>query len=220
MRVMVAEDDPRIQVALKELLEKQDFVVDVCSDGRQALEAGLANEYHAVVLDPGLPTFSGEYIIKRWNEKGRRFPILVYTGTRNEWEDIKEFIEAGISQHMAKPGDYRLLVEWVKSLARTAPRIAQSQTLRQGKLEMDIDNGVVRFDSKRVRMPDAEFAVLRELMLSGGQPMTCKAIAARVYGEADEANEAQVRTNINRIRDRVSETIIVNVSNKRGYMLA
>ena len=46
-KVLVVEDDPAIQRALKRLFEAEDFAVEITSDGKSALEA----------LDPENPLY-------------------------------------------------------------------------------------------------------------------------------------------------------------------
>ena len=55
MRVLVAEDEVEIAKALKVMLERSKFTVDVVHNGTDALEYLLATRYDAAVLDIMMP---------------------------------------------------------------------------------------------------------------------------------------------------------------------
>src|SRR5712664_1380074 len=57
-RILVVEDDPAVQKALKRLFETEGFTVEVQSDGQSALASFQASSPAAIVLDLRLPKLS------------------------------------------------------------------------------------------------------------------------------------------------------------------
>jgi len=59
MRILVAEDDPRLGPSLKKGLEDSHYAVDLVGDGEEALSLGLAIPYNLIILDIMLPRIDG-----------------------------------------------------------------------------------------------------------------------------------------------------------------
>ena len=70
MRILIAEDEVGIAKALKLVLEKNRFAVDMVHNGLDALEYMLSVSYDAVVLDIMMPGLDGLEVLKR-ARKGR-----------------------------------------------------------------------------------------------------------------------------------------------------
>ena len=59
MRILVAEDDPRLGPSLKKGLEDNHYAVDLVTDGEEALSVALAVSYNLIILDILLPRIDG-----------------------------------------------------------------------------------------------------------------------------------------------------------------
>lgn len=58
-RVLVVDGEPRVAAMLKELLDAAAYRVEVCTDGRGALERLTTGSYDAVLADVHLPGMDG-----------------------------------------------------------------------------------------------------------------------------------------------------------------
>ncbi|MDE2389515.1 MAG: response regulator, partial [Betaproteobacteria bacterium] len=76
MRILVIEDELRLQNQIRQQLEAAGYMVDTCGNGDEGLF--LATEYplDAAIIDIGLPGKSGLEIIKALRERGSLLPIL------------------------------------------------------------------------------------------------------------------------------------------------
>ncbi len=59
MRILVAEDDPRLGPSLKKGLEDNHYAVDLVTDGEEALSVALAVSFNLIILDILLPRIDG-----------------------------------------------------------------------------------------------------------------------------------------------------------------
>ena len=59
MRVLVAEDEKRLNKIICEALEDEGYSVDACFDGMQALEYARSAEYDVMIMDIMMPRMSG-----------------------------------------------------------------------------------------------------------------------------------------------------------------
>ena len=69
MRILIAEDETELAKALKYLLEKNKFTVDLVRNGAEALDAFRCTGYDVIVLDIMMPGIDGFTVCKRLREK-------------------------------------------------------------------------------------------------------------------------------------------------------
>jgi CheY-like chemotaxis protein len=98
------EDDPLIQKVHRLMLERMGCLVDIATNGYQAL-AMLDKRYNAILMDVGLPDMSGIEItaeIRRHEDTKTRIPIITLTAYVHE-ETKWECLAAGADEVATKP---------------------------------------------------------------------------------------------------------------------
>jgi len=80
-RILVVEDDPAVQKALKRLFETDGYAVEVQSNGRSALESFQAAPPAVIILDLRLPKLSGRDLCKEVKAQAPTLPIVVLSAT-------------------------------------------------------------------------------------------------------------------------------------------
>jgi signal transduction histidine kinase len=122
IRLLLAEDDPAAQRIVPKLLEKYGYLVDVASDGREALLALENNDYALVLMDcmmPGLSGYEATAVIRNPSSAVRRhdIPVIALTGNAMK-EDHERCIAVGMNDHLPKPLILAQLLskldEWLK----------------------------------------------------------------------------------------------------------
>lgn len=109
-RVLVVDDNRDVADSLALLLENLEADVRVAYDGRSALETVAAFKPEAVFLDLGMPEMDGYETAQRLRRHpdGKRVLLVALSG-RDQKEDRRRSLEAGIDRHLAKPIDFSLL---------------------------------------------------------------------------------------------------------------
>ncbi len=79
MRLLIAEDDPRLRKTLTYIFEKNKFVVDGVSNGEDALAYARSEEYDGLVFDIMMPGLDGIQVLQRLREAGITTPALFLT---------------------------------------------------------------------------------------------------------------------------------------------
>ena len=77
--VLIAEDIPANQILMKRMLQKRGLTVTVVSDGRQALEKALAQDFDLLFLDMMMPKLTGYEVARILKSKGGKTPIVALT---------------------------------------------------------------------------------------------------------------------------------------------
>lgn len=88
MKVLLAEDEKRMNRALCELLRQEGYDVDAFENGEDALFAIESGIYDLIVLDVMMPGMNGYAVAKQTRKVGIRTPILMLTA-----EMIRPYVE-------------------------------------------------------------------------------------------------------------------------------
>jgi signal transduction histidine kinase/DNA-binding response OmpR family regulator len=106
LRILLAEDNVAAQLVGKRTLEKSGYVVQVASNGREALQMLEASKFNLVLMDLEMPQMNGleatRVIREREAESGQHIPILAMTAYATK-EDQEKCLEAGADGYLAKP---------------------------------------------------------------------------------------------------------------------
>jgi HAMP domain-containing protein/CheY-like chemotaxis protein/signal transduction histidine kinase len=80
-RLLVVEDDPAEQMAIRELIAHDDVEIHGVGSGREALQAIGDSDWDCVVLDLKLPDMTGFDVLESLTNSGaRNVPVVVFTG--------------------------------------------------------------------------------------------------------------------------------------------
>jgi signal transduction histidine kinase/CheY-like chemotaxis protein/HPt (histidine-containing phosphotransfer) domain-containing protein len=118
--ILVAEDNKASQIFVTHLLEQLGCHVDVATDGIQAVDMYLENEYDLILMDCQMPIMDGfdaSIRIRSEEKYGKRIPIVAFTA--NTMMDNQErWINAGMDDFASKPVTlttlHNLLARWLQ----------------------------------------------------------------------------------------------------------
>ena len=116
-RILVVEDDPAVQKALKRLFETEGFTVEVQSNGQSALESFQSAAPLAIILDLRLPRLSGRDLCKEIKAQAPSLPIVVLSAA-SDVSDKVLLLELGADDYVTKPFSPRELLARVRAALR------------------------------------------------------------------------------------------------------
>jgi len=115
VRVLVAEDNEVNQLVLGRALEIEGATTTIVGDGRQAVNRVLADgrdAYDVVLMDIQMPEMDGYEATRRILELAPDLPVIGQTA-HAMLDERRECLAAGMVDHVAKPIDFRLLVDMI-----------------------------------------------------------------------------------------------------------
>lgn len=186
MRILVAEDEPRLAELLEQSLAEAGWIVDVHADGRSALAAAISGDpsYDVLLLDWMLPQMDGVTVCRRLRELGVRTPVLMLTA-RSTVPDRIAGLDAGADDYLVKPFDLDELFARIRALHRRVTEDEQ-QPLRVGGLVLDPASRRTSRDGVEIELSAREFDILELLMRRAGRVVTRFTILDEVWdGETD-----------------------------------
>src|SRR5664279_3085258 len=144
MKILIVEDEPKVASFIKKGLEENNYEADIAYDGLTAEKLVRANRYDLYILDIIIPGINGLDLCKMLKEINSNIPVLMLTALGTTDDKITGF-EAGASDYLVKPFEFRELLARVKVLLRK-PDLPEKKTniLVVGDLELDLERKVVR----------------------------------------------------------------------------
>jgi two-component system response regulator MprA len=181
-RILVVDDEPAVQSALKRALTLEHYEVEQACDGREALELLSSTPYEAVILDVAMPRVDGLEVCRRLREGGDHTPVLMLTA-RGEVDDRVTGLDVGADDYLAKPFALRELLARVRALLRRASEEdEQDNALAFEDLRLDrLAHEAWRGDRK-LQLTRTEFLLLEMFLRHPRQVLTRSAIFEHVWG--------------------------------------
>ena len=201
MRLLVVEDSSKMASLLRRGLTEAGYVVEVASNGVDAVWLATEELFDAIVLDVVLPDIDGFEVCTRLRRAGRWAPLLMLTA-REDVSDRVRGLDAGADDYLTKPFAFEELFARVRSLVRRGPR-ERPPVLAVGDLALDPAEHAVRRGSESVNVTPREFAVLQYLMQHPGEALTRSELLEHVWDFAFEGDPNIVDVYIGYLRDKI-----------------
>lgn len=201
MRILIVEDDVRLQDSVAQLLRDAGYVVDVSSDGIEGLWYGEEYPIDLAIIDLGLPGMSGIELIRALRKSKRGFPVLILTA-RSDWKDKVEGLEAGADDYLTKPFHPEELKARVSALIRRAAGHAQPE-LEFGPLHIDLASQRVRLGGDEVELTTYEYKVLEYLTMHPEAVVTKTDLSEHIYAEDADRDSNVIEVFIGRLRKKI-----------------
>ncbi|MEA3162117.1 MAG: hypothetical protein QOD95_3665 [Gammaproteobacteria bacterium] len=199
MRILVVEDEKRIQDFLSRGLESAGYAVDVAADGNTGVELVHRTEYDLVILDLMLPDMDGLEVCRQLRAQSDT-PVLMLTA-RGDSIDRIVGLELGADDYLPKPFEPRELLARLRAIVRRRMRGAGSEkALHFGRLELDTAARAVRLDGKTCELTGYQFDLLVALAKNAGRVMSREILMDLVKGEGFESFDRSIDVHVSRIR--------------------
>lgn len=216
MRILLAEDDPMLGDGLRAGLRQQGFQVDWVRDGLAAEREIATGDYHAVVLDLGLPHKDGMAVLQGLRARHIGTPILVLTA-RDAVADRVQGLDLGADDYVLKPVDLDELGARLRALVRRAHGQTQ-ESLHCGPLVMHPAARQVTLDGQPVALSTREFDLLHVLLLNLGRVLSREQLEQQLYSWGYEVDSNAIEVHIHYLRKKLRADLIQTVRGI-GYTL-
>jgi DNA-binding response OmpR family regulator len=162
VRLLLVEDNRRLQQTLRHSLMEAGYAVDVADNGEDGQLLGEVTAYDVMVLDVMLPKGDGLEVCRELRQRGVRTPILMLTA-RDTVEDRVRGLDCGADDYLVKPFALDELMARIRALLRREmPR--KEGVLRVGDLVADPATHFVERADRRLELTAKEYALLEYFM--------------------------------------------------------
>lgn len=179
MRILIVEDERRLNDIIKKGFIEDGFAVDAVYDGEEGQYLAESEDYDLIVLDLMLPKIDGIEVCKNLRKKEIKTPILMLTA-RSTTEDKVKGLDSGADDYITKPFSFIEFRSRVHALIRRSHQEG-SPVLQINGLTLDPLKHKVTRDSKDISLTPKEFAILELLMRHKGEVVTRTMIIEHVW---------------------------------------
>ena len=203
MRILLAEDEASIARALKVMLEKNRYTVDMVHNGADALEHICSSEYDALVLDIMMPGMDGIEVLTAARARGVAAPALFLTA-KGEVEDRVAGLDAGADDYLPKPFAASEFLARVRALVRRSGAWTPA-VLSFGGVELDCNRYLLRVNDGEVRLNNKEYQLMELFMRHPRQVFSTSRLMEKVWALDTESDMDVVWTYIGFLRRKLRQ---------------
>ena len=205
--ILVVEDDPNIQEALRYSLEKENYRLILADDGDLALTLAQNHSPDLILLDIMLPGMDGLTVCKRIREENN-VPIIMLTAKTEEIDKVLG-LELGADDYITKPFSMRELIARIKVQLRHSSskngttKANATDILNFGNLVVDTYSYTAKLNDVQLNLRPREFNLLTFLMRNKGKALTRLQILEALWGHDYIGDTRTVDVHISWLRQKL-----------------
>ena len=223
MRILVVEDEKKINDVIVKTLKKEKYGVDSCFDGEEALDYIFSVEYDIILLDIMLPKKDGFEVLKSMRKKGIKTPVLFLTA-RDQIEDRVRGLDLGADDYLVKPFAFEELLARIRVVLRKNSGSGEDSgnVLKISNLTVDCNKHEVFRDDVSIKLSAKEFSILEYMMRNKGRVVSKEKIEEHVWDFDYEGGSNIVEVYIKFLRKKVDNDFspkLIHTIRRVGYIL-
>ena len=209
-KILIVDDDPHINEALRLYLENEGHEVQNAYDGAEGVALFKKYEPDLVLLDIMMPKKDGWQVCREIREISST-PIIMLTAKGEVFDKVLG-LELGADDFVAKPVDMKELVARIKAVLRRCQvndARADEKCVKFENLEISLEQYELKVYGKVVDIPPKELDLLYFLASNYNHVFTRDQLLDKVWGFYYPGDSRTVDVHIKRLRDKLE-----GVSNK------
>jgi transcriptional activator protein copR len=223
MRILVVEDEKKINDIIVKTLKQEKYGVDSCFDGEEALDYIFSVEYDIILLDIMLPKKNGFEVMESMRKKGIKTPVLFLTA-RDQIEDRVKGLDLGADDYLVKPFAFEELLARIRVVLRKNSVSGEDSgnILKIANLTVDCNKHEVLRDEISIKLSAKEFSILEYMMRNKGRVVSKEKIEEHVWDFDYEGGSNIVEVYIKFLRKKIDNDFspkLIHTIRRVGYVL-
>lgn len=221
MRVLLAEDDEKLNLILSDQLETAGFTVDSCLDGEEALFYANQKIHDVILLDRMLPLLEGTDVLKALRKKQIATPVILITALGTLSDKITG-LDLGADDYLVKPFAFEELLARIRCVTRRPPTLNPDNILSFSDITFYLEESKLTGPLDTCSLSKREAALLEAFLRSGGQTLLRSALLLKVWGPDSDVEDGNLDNYIHFLRRRLSavgSSIHIKTVRGTGYCL-
>ena len=208
------EDDKDIAKIINKTLSKQGYDVVSFYDGTSFIKAFDENKPDMVLLDMMLPDLSGAHLLQyiRKDSASDHIPVVIISANSLVTDKV-DGLDMGADDYIAKPFDLLELMSRVNALFR---RFKKSSSFEYGKLVLNSESHICKYDGKTISLTIKEFDILALLLKNKGKVVSRDEILSSIWGN-EELETRTIDMHIKSLRKKINDEGIIETIYGLGY---
>ena len=220
MRILVVEDERDLNRIITKHLKKNNYSVDSCFDGQEALDFISYSEYDLIITDIMMPNVDGYEFIDKLRANKNNTPVIMLTA-KDTLEDKIVGLDSGADDYIVKPFEFDELLARIRVLMRRNYGLA-TNIIQIEEVTLDLAKKQVAKSGEIIDLTGKEYEVLEYLMKNRGSILSRDQILNHVWDYEYEGASNIVDVIIKNIRkklDRGEGNTIIYTKRGLGYFV-
>lgn len=221
MQLLLVEDQKRLAGLLKRSLIEDGYVVDIASNGQEAIDKFDINNYDLIILDIMLPVKDGIEVCQEIRQSNTDIPILMLTALDGVDDRIRG-LDSGADDYLVKPFSDGELSARVRALLRRSSN-GRPTILTVGELVLNPATKNITYKGALLPLTAKEYTLLSYFMYHAGELLSKNDLLEHVwdmnYDGLSNVVETYVRYLRKRLRDVDSSKELITTVRNLGYRL-
>jgi two-component system alkaline phosphatase synthesis response regulator PhoP len=202
-RILIADDEPAIVMAVRDELLFEGYEVHAATSGPEAIDKARTLRPDVLLLDLMLPGRNGFDVCRALRPERPDLWIIMLTVRGQEADRVTGF-EAGADDYVTKPCSLRELVGRIKvGLRRAGGRDATERRKTLGDIEVDLAAHRVLRSGDVVELTPKEFEILALLVRRVGEVVTRDEFLDAIWGKDIHVTPRTVDTHVASLRRKI-----------------
>ena len=220
MKILVVEDERDLNRIIAKHLKKNNYSVDSCFDGQEALDFISYSEYDLIITDIMMPNVDGYEFIDKLRANKNNTPVIMLTA-KDTLEDKIVGLDSGADDYIVKPFEFDELLARIRVLMRRNYGLA-TNIIQIEEVTLDLAKKQVAKSGEIIDLTGKEYEVLEYLMKNKGSILSRDQILNHVWDYEYEGASNIVDVIIKNIRkklDRGEGNTIIYTKRGLGYFV-
>ena len=220
MKILVVEDERDLNRIITKHLKKNNYSVDRCFDGQEALDFISYSEYDLIITDIMMPNVDGYEFIDKLRANKNNTPVIMLTA-KDTLEDKIVGLDSGADDYIVKPFEFDELLARIRVLMRRNYGLA-TNIIKIEEVTLDLAKKQVTKSGEIIDLTGKEYEVLEYLMKNKGSILSRDQILNHVWDYEYEGASNIVDVIIKNIRkklDRGEGNTIIYTKRGLGYFV-
>lgn len=224
-KILIIEDEKNLARFVELELKHEGYETEVHFNGRTGLEAALAEDWDAILLDLMLPELNGLEVCRRVRQV-KNTPIIMMTA-RDSVIDRVSGLDHGADDYIVKPFAIEELLARLRALLRRISiegenNTAKQTTIKYRDLVIEKENRVVRRGDDIIELTKREYELLLTLMENVNVVLARDVLLSKVWGYNSDVETNVVDVYVRYIRnkiDRPGQPSYIQTVRGTGYVM-
>ena len=220
MKILIAEDEPKLLKALVHIFELNNYIVDGVLNGEDAYNYALTNDYDGLILDIMMPKMDGLEVIRKLRENNIKTPALFLTAKTEVYQRV-EGLDAGADDYLSKPFYTKELLARVRAMIRRKDNYTPN-ILSFNHVKLNPSTFEIIYDNNKQTLSTKEYQVLELLFTKPKIIVPTEKFITHIWGWDTNVDTSVVWVHISNIRKKlesINAPIIIKFIRSAGYML-
>lgn len=189
MRLLIADDEMDLAMALKSILQDAGYECDICNDGESVLEKVYQDVYDGLILDIMMPKTNGYEVLVKIRQQKIDIPVLLLSAL-NDVDDKVTGLDLGANDYMAKPFSSKELLARVRVMLKQ--NTIDDSYLQYEDILLNKKDETLSCKDIQYQLSKYEYALLSFLIKSENHPVPLWRVLEKIWNNAVDVDEKTV----------------------------